>query len=454
MPFVVMALSIVALRVAGAFGAPFLDDWVTATRLGLAVMFLFTGMAHFSRQRADLVRMVPPRLPAPGVLVAVTGIAQVVLALLLIWPDTARGAGIALMLLLAALFPANLHAARTAHTIAGRAHTPLLLRAPLQLVWIGLLWWSAGCAACTRGDAGDPYRPIVVYDDVRRFVTLLAPGGSADTSCANVAAYFDAASPGLRGYRRKYGVGPVELCEALRRTPERYATIGEKLPGLDSVSDSVSYAFTRFRSMYPDARIVPVYIVVGNGISGGTTTLGRNPLILIGAEHIAKTTGLSRTIVHELMHVQQDYPAWGSMTGGPEFMRGTLLRHAVKEGAADFLTELVLGRATGTREAWAEPRRAELWREFQRDMHGKDFSRWLYNGWNRAAMGDRPPDLGYYMGHEIARSYYERADDKAAAIREILTIRDFEGFLARSGYRGERGDSVTADPSSRARFVD
>jgi hypothetical protein len=40
------------------------------------------------------------------------------------------------------MFPANLHAARVGHTIAGRPHTPLVLRLPLQLLWIGLLWWS------------------------------------------------------------------------------------------------------------------------------------------------------------------------------------------------------------------------------------------------------------------------------------------------------------------------
>jgi len=41
-----------------------------------------------------------------------------------------------------ALFPANVHAAQTGQTIRGRPHTPLMFRLALQLVWIGLLWWS------------------------------------------------------------------------------------------------------------------------------------------------------------------------------------------------------------------------------------------------------------------------------------------------------------------------
>jgi uncharacterized membrane protein len=438
-PFVVMAVAIGLLRLAGALGAPFLDDWMLATRLGLAVMFLYTGLAHFGRERRDLIRMVPPALPFPALLVTVTGIAQLVLAVLLMWPDTAPAAGLALMVLLIVMFPANIHAARTGESIGGRPHAPFAIRLPLQVVWIGLVWWSAACRSCWWGDAGDPSRPVVHTTDLHRFVDLALPSGALDTTCAGLDRYFGGASPGLEAYRRKYDVGPAELCAAILRTPERYVALADQASRLDSVAQSVSAAFTRFRLIYPEARIVPVYLVVGNGISGGTTTLGRRPVILIGAELAAKTAGLERTILHELMHVQQRYPAWGAMTGGPEFLRGTLLRHAIKEGAADFLVELVLGGGEGawrgTREAWAAPREAELWREFRGEMHGKDYSGWLYNGWNRTNLSDRPPDMGYYMGYAIARSYYENAADKAAAVRDMLTIRDFDRFLARSGYQ-------------------
>lgn len=450
-PLVVLAVAVAALRAAGAFGAPFLDDWMVATRLGLAVMFLFTAFAHFGKERRDLVRMVPPALPAPGLLVTLTGAAQLALALLLIWPDTARGAGLALMALLVALFPANLHAARTGATSGGRPHTPPALRLPLQLLWIALLWWSAGCRTCWRGDAGDPYRPVVVTADVHRFVSFASRGGAVDTSCASLEGYFAGATPGLAAYGRKFAVGPDQLCAALRRTPERYAALADRAPSFDSVAADVAVAFMRFRGIYADARFVRVYVVVGSGVSGGTTTLGRRPVILIGAELSGKSAGLARTIVHELMHVQQEYPAWGVMTGGPERLRGTLLRHAIKEGAADFLTELVMGPWRGTREAWAEPREAELWDEFRRDMHRRDYGRWLYNGWNRPAQGDRPPDLGYYMGYVITRSYYENAADKKQAVRDILTVRDFERFLAQSGYAERVRD---LPPGPRDRYVD
>ena len=142
-PFYVMAAAIVALRALGALAWPALDDWRTATRLGLAVMFFFTGIAHFTRTRQDLIRMVPPRLPNAPALVTLTGIAELAGAAGLVIPATARWAASALMALLVAMFPANVHAARSGHTIAGRPHTRTALRLPLQLLWIGLLWWSA-----------------------------------------------------------------------------------------------------------------------------------------------------------------------------------------------------------------------------------------------------------------------------------------------------------------------
>lgn len=138
----VMLVSLLVARGAGALGLSPLDGWPAATRAGLATMFVFTGIAHFSRTRADLVRMVPPQLPNAGALVTLTGIAEFAGAVGLLVPGVERWAAYGLMLLLVALFPANVYAWRVGHTIAGRPHTPMRWRLPLQLLWIGLLWWS------------------------------------------------------------------------------------------------------------------------------------------------------------------------------------------------------------------------------------------------------------------------------------------------------------------------
>jgi uncharacterized membrane protein len=154
-PLYVMAAGILTARLAGALWWPVLSDWQAAARAGLALMFVFTGMAHFTGPRADLVRMVPPRLPFPGFLVTITGIAELTGAVGLVVPSLSRMAAYGLMALLVLMFPANVYAAQSGHTIAGRRHSPLPLRAIIQVFWIGLLWWSVQDAPPVRwGQSG------------------------------------------------------------------------------------------------------------------------------------------------------------------------------------------------------------------------------------------------------------------------------------------------------------
>ncbi len=143
-PLFVMLAAILVARGVGAIGWQPLDDWQVATRFGLAVMFALTVAAHFNSMRADLIRMVPPRLPYPAALVTLTGFAELAGAVGLLVQGAARSAAYGLIGLLVVLFPANIHAARDGLTIRGRPATPLVTRLPLQLLWIGLLWWAAG----------------------------------------------------------------------------------------------------------------------------------------------------------------------------------------------------------------------------------------------------------------------------------------------------------------------
>jgi len=144
LPLLVMSVSILLSRALGAGGLLPVGSWAAATRVGLAVMLLFTASAHFTKMKADLARMVPPALPRPELLVAVTGVLEIAGAVGLLIPSTASIAAYALIALLIAMLPANVNATKTGVTLRGRPATPLLLRIPLQMVWIGLLWWSAG----------------------------------------------------------------------------------------------------------------------------------------------------------------------------------------------------------------------------------------------------------------------------------------------------------------------
>jgi uncharacterized protein YjaZ len=177
-----------------------------------------------------------------------------------------------------------------------------------------------------------------------------------------------------------------------------------------------------------------VYVVVGNGISAGTTVRTRSATILIGAELMRSAAGLPWTVAHELAHTQQHYPRWGMLTGGPSFLRASVLRQSLTEGVADVVAEALTGEPK--RNEYGEAHEAELWIEFQRDMHSHDYDRWLYNGRKPSTGKDRPGDLGYWMGYRIAKAYYDRIPDKALGIHDLLNIQDFDALLQASGYRG------------------
>ncbi len=181
--------------------------------------------------------------------------------------------------------------------------------------------------------------------------------------------------------------------------------------GLDSAVTRVDSIFARFRAIYPQGRQPGVYFVVGAGMAAGTTTHTSDPVVLIGVERAGDPSRLASTVAHEFVHTQQDYPWIGIFTGGPSFLRGTLLRQSIMEGSANLIAELVTG--VPSRDEYAEAHEAELWADFSREMHGKDYSRWLWNGSN-PKRGDRPADLGYWIGYRITKAYYDRCRRQSA----------------------------------------
>ncbi len=149
-PLIVLLTVTVLARLGGHFGITGLRSWRAAVRVGLAMMFCFTAAAHFNSMRPDLVRMVPPSVPSPALMVTVTGVCEVLGAIGLLVPRLRRAAAIALIAMLVAVLPANVHAARADATIGGRPATPLIPRVALQGLFIAALWWSAGAANAGR----------------------------------------------------------------------------------------------------------------------------------------------------------------------------------------------------------------------------------------------------------------------------------------------------------------
>jgi uncharacterized membrane protein len=116
-PLVFLVVGSLGARMSGLMGVDPLDSWPAALRVGLALMFTATGLAHFIGMRRELIAMVPAQLPRPGLLVTVTGVLELVGAVGLLIPATARPAALCLAALMIMMFPANLHLARTGRDV-------------------------------------------------------------------------------------------------------------------------------------------------------------------------------------------------------------------------------------------------------------------------------------------------------------------------------------------------
>src|SRR5215471_1923288 len=136
LPFVVLGIATLLLRVLGAAGVSLFNDWTWCLRGGLALMFLLTASAHWGKRRGDLIAMVPHVIPRPDLMVSATGVLEILGAMGLLIPAIAPVAAACLAMLLIALFPANIRAARQGLTIGGRPSTALPLRTLLQLVFL------------------------------------------------------------------------------------------------------------------------------------------------------------------------------------------------------------------------------------------------------------------------------------------------------------------------------
>jgi uncharacterized membrane protein len=106
------------------------------TLLGIA--FVGAGLNHFAMPRAYR-RIVPPGMGDPATLVAVSGVAEIAGGLGVLAPRTRRLAGVWLIALLAAVFPANLHMARNPHEFRRIPRWALYARLPLQPL---MMWWA------------------------------------------------------------------------------------------------------------------------------------------------------------------------------------------------------------------------------------------------------------------------------------------------------------------------
>ncbi|GAA0191521.1 DoxX family protein [Halobaculum roseum] len=115
----------------------------------MSLLYVIAGVAHFLAP-TPFERIVPRELPAPRALVYLSGLVEIALGIGVLIPRTRQMSAKGLVLLLLAVFPANVNMAVRdvgPNPLPERAErlydAALWIRLPLQGVLIAWAWWYA-----------------------------------------------------------------------------------------------------------------------------------------------------------------------------------------------------------------------------------------------------------------------------------------------------------------------
>ncbi|HUA13809.1 MAG TPA: DUF2268 domain-containing putative Zn-dependent protease [Verrucomicrobiae bacterium] len=276
----------------------------------------------------------------------------------------------------------------------------------------------------------DPQTAVISTSDVDLFWRAY-DGWKTDAKAApdQLAAILDRdyvkkGSQGVQDFVPHRIISGEELAKTILKDQKYYDDVRANTEKMQGFIPEIRKGFERLKRIYPEAVFPPVYFVIGRRNSGGTDS--ENGLI-IGAEMFADSGSRIHLdevvciVIHELIHYQQQ-------TKGSD-----LTAQIMKEGAADFIAELITGNEIDENtKPYGDSHEQELWKKFQEDAKKNDLKPWLYNAGDANRVG--PPDLGYYMGYKICQSFYEISTDKDAALRTIIAMKEPTGIIETSGY--------------------
>ena len=261
--------------------------------------------------------------------------------------------------------------------------------------------------------------------------------------------YVDKASKGLKKFMELRGGNSIEWRKFITKQKQ---SIIEKRPWIMSVLKQqaiIEKKLNRFKNLYPDFRTGEIYFCVGINNSGGTIN---DKTVYIGTEVVAskEENWAVSTVLHEFTHTQQwtqrniirlksnDTLVTAYMSNHTQ-----LLGRCLEEGMADFVSELVNGENLAKTNpfghtAYGLKNEKEIWNTFKKEMFltfDGDMG-WLYS--KREINGEKIRDLGYFVGHQICKSYYNNSKNKKQALKEMLELdlndENARRFLFASGY--------------------
>ncbi len=276
---------------------------------------------------------------------------------------------------------------------------------------------------------------VIETSDVVRFERLMekwSPGNDSKNQ-ALIDRYLSSGTEGLQAFYRIKIRDKKKFLSAIDRLYTHYQSLDAYDFDVETLRPKLTTMFTTFQQWSDEAKPMDIYLVVGRFSSAGTVY--RNG-ILVGSEHLMSSVSeqllqqglkprsidsLLPTIAHEYVHSLQ------RQAGDKR-----LIRAVIFEGGADFLAELATGMTPSQKPHYqfGFAHEQKVWNKFREQMNGTDVSEWIAN----RSKSDWPADLGYFVGYQIAKSFYQNMSDKRLAFYHLTHVTDPEYILRVSQY--------------------
>ena len=272
----------------------------------------------------------------------------------------------------------------------------------------------------------------IYLDDAERFARLLANTGGRPSVTELRRGYLEPGTQALREFAAERIGGAETLALALTRHRSDYEQALELcLPAAEALAARLPRLQRRVAERLGRVGAPAVSILFGAGRSGGTVTeagvsVALEVLCWFALDAQDAEALLEEFVVHETVH-------WHQLRLQQTTAQDSLLRQALIEGVADFLTGEMLGRvgrAESARHQYGLQHEKRLWQAFQNDMDGTSLRHWMYGP---GAVGE-PADLGYWIGKRIAQAYWQSMGREPAALEALLRLESPRQLLEQSGY--------------------
>lgn len=287
----------------------------------------------------------------------------------------------------------------------------------------------------------DPSKAALVTSDIHHFWEAydVVQKDTAKAAAVFDELYFKKASAGLQDYYSLRIFSTEAFVANQKKKRNFYKAIRNNTLRVDEFKPQIKQSFVKLKDIYPQALFPDVYFLMGRWNSAGTVSANG---LLIGTDMLSKTEdvpleelnmweinnyksidNLPYIVAHELIHYEQDHMAKDTTT----------LSASIREGMADFIGELISGKSSNPRLlAFAIGKEKKIWADFEKDMLLNRSQNWIANSGQERP--DHPADLGYWIGYQICKSYYEEMPDKRKAVYDMLHIKNYKDFFIKSKY--------------------